>query len=105
MSGDPAQEDFVLELYVQGQSPQSTAALKTVTRVCEERLRGRYSLVVIDILQDPQRIRSADLLAAPALIRLRPSPQARAVGRLTEDRVLQTLGLDSQPSAEAADEQ
>lgn len=85
----------VLELFVQGQSPQSNAALARVHRVCEAYLRGRYRLDVIDIQQQPERTRRANVLAAPALIRLQPEPVVRLVGRISEERVMQALGLSA----------
>lgn len=86
-------ETFLLELFVKGQSARSNAALETVRRVCETHLAGQYRLEVIDIQQDPERTRTADVIAAPALIRRRPQPERRTVGRLSEARVLQGLGL------------
>lgn len=85
--------EFVLELFVQGQSVQSNAALELVRSVCEARLAGRYSLEVIDIQQQPERTRDADIVAAPALLRRWPEPMLWTVGRFSEARVLQGLGL------------
>jgi circadian clock protein KaiB len=84
---------IVLELYVQGQSAQSNAALDVVTRLCEAHLPGQYHLEVIDIRQQPERTRTARIAAAPALVRRRPEPVVRWVGRLSEARVRQALGL------------
>lgn len=85
--------EILLELYVQGQSARSRAALGIVRRVCEERLGGDYRLDVVDIQQQPERTREADVVAAPTLIRRYPEPVLRTVGRLSEARVLQGIGL------------
>ena len=90
----PRPETMLIELFVQGQSARSSAALEVVRRVCEERLRGRYQLDVIDIQQQPDRISDAGIIAAPALVRRRPEPVLRTIGHLTEARVLNGLGLD-----------
>jgi circadian clock protein KaiB len=92
-SADP-QRAIAIELYVQGQSAQSNAALAVVTRVCEAHLSGRYRLEVIDINQFPERTRAAGIAAAPALVRRRPEPIVRRVGRLSEARVRAALGLE-----------
>lgn len=84
----------VLELFVQGQSPRSTAALQLVRQLCEARLPGAYRLDVIDIYQQPERMREAAVVATPALVRRQPLPETRAVGLLSERRVLNALGLN-----------
>lgn len=87
----------VLELFVQGQSARSNAAVAVVQGVCEARFPGRYRLDVIDIQQHPERTRRAGIAVAPALVRLAPQPVLRTVGRLTEERVLRGLGLNAPP--------
>ncbi len=91
----PDNVHVVLELFVQGQSAQSNAALEMVNRICETHLQGRYRLDVIDIQQQPERTREARVLAAPALIRIQPEPVVRLVGHISEMRVMQALGLAS----------
>jgi circadian clock protein KaiB len=44
---------YVLRLYVTGTTPSSTRAIVNIRRLCEEHLRGRYELEVIDITQHP----------------------------------------------------
>lgn len=86
-------EDVVLELFVQGQSAYSNAALEMVRRICEAELRTHYRLEVIDIHQQPGRVREAGIIATPALVRRRPEPVLRTIGRFTEERVREGLGL------------
>ncbi|MEQ1473327.1 MAG: circadian clock KaiB family protein, partial [Candidatus Acidiferrum sp.] len=43
-----------LRLYVAGQTPKSLVALKNLKKICEDHLRGRYRLHVIDLLKTPQ---------------------------------------------------
>ena len=100
MSEEPGPDLTHVELFVQGQSVQSNAALEMVLRVCEARLQGRYRLEVIDVQQQPQRIDHARVLAAPALIRRLPEPVLTTVGNFTEARVLQGLGL-AEPGADS----
>ncbi len=83
----------VLELFVQGQSARSSAALDVVRKVCDAHLASRYRLEVIDVQQQPERTRGASIVAAPALIRRSPEPVLRITGLLTEERILTTLGL------------
>ena len=46
-------ETFELRLYVTGMTPRSTRAITAVRRLCEELLRGRYDLEIIDVYQQP----------------------------------------------------
>ena len=84
----------VIELFVQGQSPQSNVALEHVRRVCDTELDGQYSLEVIDINQHTNRAIQAGVIATPTLVRRRPEPILRTTGRLNNERVRQGLGLD-----------
>ncbi|MBW3097404.1 circadian clock KaiB family protein [Pseudohoeflea coraliihabitans] len=92
--GDHSGTHFVLRLYVTGSTPRSTRAVEIIRRVCEERLNGRYDLEVIDIYQNPQAARDAQIIAAPTLVKILPEPLRRIIGDLSNsDRVLAGLNL------------
>jgi circadian clock protein KaiB len=85
-----------LRLYVAGQTPRSVAALANLKKICEEHLAGRYRVEVIDLVKNPQRARSDQILAIPTLVRRVPEPVRRIIGDLSnQDRVL--VGLDVRP--------
>lgn len=87
-------ERFVLKLYVAGQTPRSAAAVENLSRLCEEHLAGRFELEVIDLLRDPQRARSDQILAIPTLVRNLPTPIARIIGDLSDtEQVLMGLNV------------
>ena len=91
----PAQpgERWTLRLYVAGQSPKSVAALDNLQRLCEERLKGRYRIEVIDLLKNPRLAKDDQILAIPTLVRKLPVPVRRIIGDLSDtERVL--VGLD-----------
>jgi circadian clock protein KaiB len=88
-----SQEKYVLRLYVTGLTPRSTAAISRIKAICEENLKGRYELEVIDIYQQPSLAKGEQIIAAPTLIKKLPLPLRRLVGDLSnKQRVL--LGLD-----------
>jgi circadian clock protein KaiB len=92
------EEVYVLSLFVAGATSASQRALKNVKALCEQRLKGRYQLEVIDIYQHPGLARGLQILAAPTLIRVLPTPLRRFIGDMTRaERVLLRLG----PSSEA----
>jgi circadian clock protein KaiB len=91
----PDDAKYVLRLYVTGMTPRSTEAIATIKAICEEHLRGRYDLEVIDIYQNPQLVRDEQIIAAPTLVKKLPLPLRRLIGTLSDrERVL--LGLDLQ---------
>jgi circadian clock protein KaiB len=91
------EETWELRLYVAGQTPKSMAALTNLRRYCEEHLKGRYKLEVIDLLTHPQLAEGDQILAIPTLVRKVPEPIRKIIGDLSnEERVL--VGLDVRPA-------
>jgi circadian clock protein KaiB len=89
-------QQYVLRLYVTGSTPRSTLAIRNLKSICEEHLRGRYTLEVIDIYQRPALAKDEQIVATPTLIKVLPGPIRRLIGDLsTEERVL--VGLDLRP--------
>src|SRR5690606_26964318 len=85
--------EYVLRLYVAGQSARSVNAIANLKRVCEEHLQGRYAIEVVDLLEQPQLARGDQILAVPTLVLKLPEPVRKIVGDLSDtERVL--VGLD-----------
>ncbi len=90
------QASYHLRLYVTGATPKSRRAIENIKKICEEHLKGRYQLEVIDIYQQPSLAKGDQIIAAPTLIKQLPEPLRKLVGDLSnEKRVL--LGLDLRP--------
>ena len=86
-----------LRLYVAGQTPKSLAAFSNLKKICESHLSGRYSIEVIDLMEQPQLSKGDQILAIPTLVRKLPQPVRKILGDLSDtDRVL--VGLDLRPS-------
>lgn len=97
-AAEPSAETWDLRLYVAGQTPKSLAAFANLKALCEEHLRGRYRLQVIDLVKNPRLARGDQIVAIPTLIRKLPEPIRRIIGDLSETaRVL--VGLDVRPRA------
>jgi circadian clock protein KaiB len=89
-------DTWELRLYVAGQTTKSVAALANLKRYCEEYLVGRYTLEVVDLLQNPQLAEGDQILAIPTLVRKVPEPIRKIIGDLSnEEKVL--VGLDIRP--------
>ena len=92
---------YVLKLYVAGQTPKSTQAIVNIKMICEEHLKGRYKLEVIDIYQQPVLAKGEQIIAAPTLIKKLPLPLRRFIGTMSDvERIL--VGLDLKPREEPA---
>ncbi len=89
-----SRETYVLRLYVTGMTARSTRAISAVRSVCDEHLAGRYTLEIIDVYQQPARIREDQIVAIPTLVKSGPSPLRRIIGDMSNrDRLLLGLGL------------
>ena len=90
-------ETFELRLYVTGMTPRSTRAITAVRRLCEELLRGRYDLEIIDVYQQPALSQREQIVATPTLIKMGPAPQRRLIGDMSNRaRLLAGLGLPAE---------
>ena len=91
-------ERYVLRLYVTGMTPRSTAALTTIKELCEQHLKGRYELEVVDIYQHPELASVEQIVAVPTLVKQLPSPLRKLIGNLSDrERVLYGLDLRVEP--------
>ena len=90
---------YSLRLYVTGTTPRSTAAITNIRSLCEEYLKGRYSLEVVDIYQRPGEAQDEQIIAAPTLLKKAPEPPKRVVGNLSDrEKVIVLLDLESKPN-------
>ena len=88
--------EYELRLYVAGNTAKSVTALNNLKRYCEEHLKGRYKIEVIDLLVKPQLAAGDQILAIPTLVRKVPEPIRKIIGDLSnEEKVL--VGLDIKP--------
>ncbi len=88
-----------LRLYVAGQTPKSIAAFSNLKKLCEEHLKGKYKIEVIDLLKNPQLAKGDQIFAIPTLVRKLPEPLKKIIGDLSNtERVL--VGLDLRPLKE-----
>jgi len=90
---------YILRLYITGSSPKSVRAITNVKRICEEHLKGRYDLQVVDIYQQPVLAAGEQIIAAPTLIKKLPEPLRRLIGDMSDtEQVLLGLDLKRRPA-------
>ena len=57
-----ADDVWELRLYVAGQTPKSIEAFANLKKICEENLKGKYRIEVIDLLKNPQLAKGDQIL-------------------------------------------
>ena len=65
-----------------GATPRSTQAILNIKKICEEHLKGRYELEVIDIYQQPVLAKGEQIIAAPTLVKKLPPPLRKFIGSM-----------------------
>ncbi len=88
-----AKKEWELRLYVAGMTPKCVEAFANLKKICEEHLKGCYSIEIIDLLENPRLAQGDQILAIPTLVRKLPEPVKKIIGDLSNtERVL--VGLD-----------
>ncbi len=90
------EENYVLRLYVAGVTQRSSTAIRSITEICEEYLKGRYSLEIIDIYRQPTLAKGEQIIAVPTLIKQLPSPLRKLIGDMANTKKV-LVGLDLRP--------
>ena len=96
---ESGKQKYVLRLYVAGITPKSSEAIQNITQICEENLKGRYDLQIIDIYQQPTLAAGEQIIAAPTLIKKLPLPLRKFIGNLADKEKI-IVGLDLRPKKE-----
>jgi circadian clock protein KaiB len=82
-----------LRLYVAGQTPNSIRAFSNLQKICDEHLKGKCKIEVVDLVKNPRLAAGDQILAIPTLVRKLPEPIKKIIGDLSNtERVL--VGLD-----------
>jgi len=89
----PKPEVWNLRLYVADSTPKSVRAFDNLKALCEEHLKGRYRIEVIDLRKHPQLARGEQIVAIPTLVRRLPQPVRTIIGDLSDSMRL-LVGLD-----------
>lgn len=90
---DSPKKKYVLYLYVTGSTTRSLRAIGNIKKICEEHLKGRYDLKVVDLYQNPNPTKGEQIVVVPTLIKKLPAPVRKIFGDLSNTEVV-LLGLD-----------
>jgi len=63
---------------VAGQTPRALTAFANLKKICEEHVKCKYEIEVIDLLKNPQLAKGDQILAVPTLVRKLPCRYGRS---------------------------
>ncbi len=93
-SDKPASTVVVMVLYVTENAPNSARAIANLEAICEEHLKDKFRLEIIDVLEYPRRALADGIVVTPSLAKVSPLPAATVVGNLSDKiEVLRALGI------------
>lgn len=95
---------YILKLYIAGMTPRSINAIQNIREICEQYLKGQYSLEIIDLYKHPVLAEGEQIIAAPTLIKKLPEPLRKFIGDLS-DREKVLIGLDLKPVADPEEQE
>lgn len=93
LEGIKTGKTFMLKLYVAGATKRSSRAVENIRKFCEEHLKGRYELDIIDIYQQPELLERDQVVAAPTLIKMLPLPVRKLIGDMSDEEKI-FIGLN-----------
>ncbi len=87
---------YKLRLFVTGASPNSLRAITNIKVFCENNLKGKYELEIIDIYQQPLIAQKEQIVALPMLLKKFPLPERKLIGDMSDtEKVFRGLGLEN----------
>ena len=86
--------DYIFRLYVSGATALSARAVVNARKICDDHLRGRYQLEILDIADNVEMAMKDQIVAAPTLVKLAPAPLRRFIGDMSNvTSLLERLGV------------
>ena len=83
-----------LQLYITGMSENSVRAVQNITLLCDQYLKDRVDLEIIDIYKNPSIAEEQMIVFSPSLIRQLPLPRKTFIGDLSDaKKVILGLGI------------
>lgn len=77
-------ENYILTLYIAGQTQKAARAIENINRYCDEHLQEGYTLNVVDLKEHPELAATKQVITVPTFIRRLPAPMRILVGDLSD---------------------
>lgn len=90
---------YVFLLFVAGDEPNSRQARRNLEALCAEELGARFRTEIVDVLENIEAAVKHGVLLTPTLLSLKPGPEARIIGNLSDrERLRAALRIDASAS-------
>jgi circadian clock protein KaiB len=90
----PGGKVYVFRLFVAGDESNSSQARRNLARLCEQHIKERYKIDIVDVLKDAAAAHIDHVLVTPTLILIKPLPKVTVLGNLSDaGQVLAALRL------------
>ena len=97
MAKKPNTANRVFRLYVAGEAPNSTLALRNLRTICKKFYGDDFQIDVVDVLLSPERAWADGVIVTPLTMRLYPEPTVQIIGNLNNtDQVMSALNLSAE---------
>jgi circadian clock protein KaiB len=84
----------LLRLFIAADTPLARRAIENIEGICHNTLGDTYELQIVNIFENPELTEDAFILATPTLVKVRPKPERRVIGDLSDaEKVLFNLDL------------
>ena len=85
---------YVFRLYVAGEAPKSSLALRNLKVICQAHYGEDYRIDVVDVLISPEQAWAEGVIVTPTAVRVSPAPAVQIIGDLSNtEQVLGALGF------------
>ena len=82
-------------LFVSGMSVKSVTAIENINKICDQLLKGKCQLKIIDVTKYPELASQYQIIGLPTLIKSEPAPARMILGDLSEtEKVLKILNIE-----------
>lgn len=81
-------ETYAFRLFVAGMEVNSALARTNLTRLCEQHLKGRYEIEIVDVLTDAATALQHRVLVTPTLMVIEPPLGITVLGNLNDTRAV-----------------
>ena len=78
-------------LYLVKKSKKGVMAIDNLTSLLDSEYPQQYELEIVDVFESPKKTETDRIMATPTLIRVKPEPQKRLMGDLSDRKIVKLL--------------
>lgn len=88
-------KEYKFILFVSGMSEKSVKAIENINKICDNQLKGKCELKIMDVNKHPHLAGIYQIIGLPTLIKSDPAPPRMILGDLSEtEKVMRILNIE-----------